>query len=114
MCMELSALIKTLQETVRSLILLILPPIPKLEKKYGPSHFKLLEEYNGHIRSLENGEYVRVADISPLYVTSSPRQNCLMHLFERFFSRRARRPDLINLNQQGLIVTRRPKYILDN
>ncbi|XP_046665751.1 uncharacterized protein LOC124357757 isoform X2 [Homalodisca vitripennis] len=110
-CRELSALIKTLQEIVRSIILLTLPPIPKLEEKYGPSHFKLLEQYNGHICSLEN-EYVRVADISPLYVTSSPRQKCLMHLFERFFSGRARRPDLINLNRQGLIVMR--KYILDN
>ncbi|XP_046685959.1 uncharacterized protein LOC124371665, partial [Homalodisca vitripennis] len=82
MCRELSALIKTLQETVSSIILLTLPPIPKLEKKYGTSHFKLLEKYNSHIRSLENEDYVRIADICPLYLSSSPRQKCLMHLFE--------------------------------
>ncbi|KAG8333979.1 hypothetical protein J6590_099594 [Homalodisca vitripennis] len=86
MCGELSALIKTLQETVTSIILLTLPPIPKLEKKYGPSHFKLLEKYNSHIRSLENEDCVRIADIFPLYVSSSPRQKCHIHLFERSIS----------------------------
>ncbi|KAG8319090.1 hypothetical protein J6590_098745, partial [Homalodisca vitripennis] len=107
MCGELSALIKTLQETVTSIILLTLPPIPKLEKKYGPSHFKLLEKYNSHIRSLENEDCVRIADICPLYMSSSPRQKCIMHLFERFFSGRTRRPDFIHLNRKGLIMLRR-------
>ncbi|XP_046685958.1 protein gustavus-like [Homalodisca vitripennis] len=83
MCRELSALIKTLQGTASSIILLTLLPIPKLEKKYGTSHFKLLEKYNSHIRSLENEDYVRIADICPLYLSSSPRQKCLMHLFEQ-------------------------------
>ncbi|XP_046687260.1 uncharacterized protein LOC124372893 [Homalodisca vitripennis] len=112
MCKELSALIETLQETVSNIVLLTLPPIPKLEKRHSSRHFALLEKYNSYIRGLENGDNVRIADVSPLYMSSLPYQKCRMHLFELFFSGPARRPDLIHLNRQGLELIR--KYILDN
>uniref|UniRef100_A0A1B6GU81 OSK domain-containing protein n=1 Tax=Cuerna arida TaxID=1464854 RepID=A0A1B6GU81_9HEMI len=107
MCKELSALIETLQETVSNIVLLTLPPIPKLEKRHSSRHFALLEKYNSYIRGLENGDNIRIADVSRLYMSSAPYQKCRMHLFELFFSGPARRPDLIHLNRQGLELIRK-------
>uniref|UniRef100_A0A1B6MNB7 OSK domain-containing protein n=1 Tax=Graphocephala atropunctata TaxID=36148 RepID=A0A1B6MNB7_9HEMI len=112
MCKELTALVETLLETVDNIVLLTLPPIPKLERKHSSQHFALLDKYNSHIRSLENGDSVRIADISPLYMSCPPYQKCRMHLFELFFSGPARKPDLIHLNRLGLELIR--KYILEN
>ncbi|XP_046666523.1 uncharacterized protein LOC124358274 [Homalodisca vitripennis] len=83
MCQGLSALLNTLQETVNDIVLLTLPPIPKLGEAQGPHHFALLQNYNNYIRSLGNGDNVRIADVSPLFITSFPQQECRMRLFER-------------------------------
>ncbi|KAG8260811.1 hypothetical protein J6590_088238 [Homalodisca vitripennis] len=83
MCQGLSALLNTLQETVNDIVLLTLPPIPKLGEAQGLHHFALLQNYNNYIRSLGNGDNVRIADVSPLFMTSFPQQECRMRLFER-------------------------------
>lgn len=54
-CEELTDLVSTLQETAKDIILLTLPPIPKLERKYGLKHLFQLEVFNQHIRSMHDG-----------------------------------------------------------
>jgi len=112
MCSELGALVRTLQETVTNLVLLTLPPIPKLEMKQNLHHFKLLDKYNNFIRSLQNGDKLRIADISPMYISSPPYKRCRMNLFEMYFNGPQRRQDMIHLNREGLEVIR--KYILEH
>ncbi|XP_054261543.1 centrosomal protein of 164 kDa isoform X2 [Macrosteles quadrilineatus] len=112
MCEELSALVKTLQKSASNIILLTLPPIPKLAKK-NTNHFELLDIYNQHIRSLDNGDSLRIGDISPLYMTCPPYQSCRMHLFELFFGGPDKRHDLIHLNRLGLEVIRKYSFLFN-
>ncbi|XP_054279671.1 uncharacterized protein LOC128997898 isoform X3 [Macrosteles quadrilineatus] len=116
MCQELSSLIKTLQKSAKRIILLTLPPIPKLAEE-SSIHYQLLECYNEHIRSLENGDTLRIADVSPLYMYSAPDERCRMHLFEQVFKGSSpgyakNRPDLIHLNKSGLEIIQ--KFIIKN
>lgn len=108
MCHELSSLVKSLQESASNIVILTLPPVPKLS--FREDHWTKLDKYNKHILSLDNGKSIMVGDISPLFYSVSLKR-CRLNLFELYFSGPTRRKDLIHLNFKGLQLIR--NYILD-
>lgn len=108
MCHELSSLVKSLQESASHIVILTLPPVPKLS--FREDHWTKLEKYNKHILSLDNGKNIIVGDISPLFYSASIKR-CRLNLFELYFSGPTRRKDMIHLNYRGLQLIR--NYILD-
>ncbi|CAG2060926.1 unnamed protein product [Timema podura] len=75
-------LVKKLQEKAKRIIILTLPPVPRLAFKQ--EHWKKLLKYNKFLLTLESEDSIRVADIYPLYVTAY--QTCKMAFFEKFFT----------------------------
>ncbi|PNF37648.1 hypothetical protein B7P43_G12000 [Cryptotermes secundus] len=99
-------LLKELRRRARRIVLLTLPPIPKIQ--FRPDYWEQIEGFNMFIKSLEDDD-VTVADISQLYITKS--KTCKLEFFERYY-RDGERKDLIHLNKLGL--TEIYTYLTDN
>ncbi|KAK7867463.1 hypothetical protein R5R35_009773 [Gryllus longicercus] len=96
---SLVELLDLLDERAKRIVILTLPPIPKLEND-GRFWYKF-NSYNGFIKTLNiKRENVTVKDISQLFLEEG---YCNMDYFERWYDRLQRRPDLIHLNRAGLL-----------
>lgn len=100
---SLEELLTVLLKTTRKVVMLTLPPIPKLEN--NENFWNKLNEYNSFVIQLSKKySNVFVEDISDLYLNEN--QECDMDYFERWFDKFQRRPDRIHLNKSGLVRLR--------
>ncbi|RZF47712.1 hypothetical protein LSTR_LSTR005976 [Laodelphax striatellus] len=102
MCRGLTFLIQDILLSAKKLIVLTLPPVPKLAR--SEDHWNRLDAYNGWIKSLpENYQgKLTVGDISPFFYRL-PSKFCRLNFFEKWFYG-GRRKDLIHINEEGFQV----------
>ncbi|XP_049842009.1 uncharacterized protein LOC126292199 [Schistocerca gregaria] len=94
---KLRRVVKELTLRTEKIIVLTLPPVPRLSHK--PDHWQRLDDYNTCIKGREKYKNVVVADITSLFLIGP--QRCRTDCYELFYSG-TRRPDRVHLNRAGL------------
>ncbi|XP_047100027.1 uncharacterized protein LOC124717263 isoform X2 [Schistocerca piceifrons] len=94
---KLRRVVKELTLRTEKIIVLTLPPVPRLSHK--PDHWQRLDDYNTCIKGREKYRNVVVADITSLFLIGP--QRCRTDCYELFYSG-TRRPDRVHLNRAGL------------
>ncbi|XP_075233922.1 uncharacterized protein LOC142331749 isoform X2 [Lycorma delicatula] len=105
MCKGLHNLLMTLFKTAEKIVLLTLPPVPKIA--YLSEHWQKLKKYNDFIFSLKDHykDKLSIADISPLFYQSKLKK-CHLGYYELWFEGPIKRPDLIHINESGFKLIR--------
>jgi len=108
---DYKSLIETLVKSTRNIIVLTIPPIPKLALS-NKEHFKKLEQVNAFIHSLACLKQIQVVDLTNQFIDSRDESGCRRNLYEEtiYLSNR-QLPDLVHLNKKGFLTV---KKIIDN
>ncbi|RZF32224.1 hypothetical protein LSTR_LSTR011496 [Laodelphax striatellus] len=107
MCVRLKFLIEDILLTAKKIVVLTLPPVPKLS--HSEEHWNRLDDYNDYIKSLPvkyQGK-LTVADICPFFYRSQTKffKLCRLSYFEKWYLGGTRK-DLIHINEEGFKVIR--------
>lgn len=96
-------LVEELVQNDVKIILLTVPPVPKL-LKVDKDHLTKLWEFNNALFRFDDGRNVKVLDIAPLFLTDD-KYSVKENLFEKeIYFKGNVREDLIHLNKYGLLV----------
>ncbi|KAG8334820.1 hypothetical protein J6590_082164 [Homalodisca vitripennis] len=95
---------EVLLEKGEKIILVTIPPIPKLGEN-DRYHLNKLERINEHIKSKENNEKVTVLEVAEKYYDNYDSTDCNVKLYEKeIFYKGKWCEDLIHLNKEGLTI----------
>lgn len=104
-CEKVKMLVEQLNNLKKELIILTIPPIPKLVEadKY---HFHKLKIYNECLMSLNNNNNIIVLDTCKIFLNEKNDNQCNLYLFEKEinYNRSNTKVDLVHLNRQGFIL----------
>lgn len=98
----LKRLVGYLEKFMSHIVVLTLPPIPRLETQHG-FWYKLVE-YNSFIYELEVRSKVSVVDTHVLFLERDFKSD--VDFFERWFDDDKHRVDMVHLNKKGLLKLR--------
>ncbi|KAG8320383.1 ATP-dependent RNA helicase ddx25 [Homalodisca vitripennis] len=103
-CNDYDKLVEVLLEKGDEIILVTIPPIPKLGEN-DRYHLNKLERMNEHIKSKENNEKVTVLEVAEKYYDNYDSTDCNVKLYEKeIFYKGKWCEDLIHLNKEGLTI----------
>ncbi|KAG8253627.1 hypothetical protein J6590_030902 [Homalodisca vitripennis] len=103
-CNDYDKLVEVLLEKADKIILVTIPPIPKLGEN-DRYHLNKLERINEHIKSKENNEKVTVLEVAEKYYDNYDSTDCNVKLYEKeIFYKGKWCEDLIHLNKEGLTI----------
>ncbi|XP_071440445.1 uncharacterized protein [Hetaerina americana] len=97
---DMKSLLNLLAYSSEKVVLLTVPPIPRLENT--PGHWALWEKYNEWLKTLDNGTTIKVIDIVPLFMIKTRTPDLKAFESHMGFGGK-RRVDLIHLNRLGLL-----------
>lgn len=105
---DMKELVNYLIDLKTNIILLTLPPIPKLANE-DPYHYDSLMTFNDTLKKLAKlHTEVSIIDLEPHFRINKVQNNCKLELFKKVINFKAeKKVDLVHLNEKGFEVVKR-------